>query len=113
MNEIQTSAKAAENVAQGETGFRGYTLEELKYQRALVTLQKEFCRSRLMRNIGNLQKSNPLSPSAAASSLPGKVGFIASKVFSGLNYLDYAMLGFSVFGAVRKVFSIFRRNRKK
>lgn len=113
MNEIQTSAKAAEEITQSESKFKGYTLEELKYQRALVALQKEFCRSRLMRNVGNLQKSNPLSPSAAASTLPGKVGFIASKVFSGLNYLDYAMLGFSVFGAARKIFSIFRRNKRR
>jgi len=113
MNEVLTSAKSADEITRNESNFKGYTLEELKYQRALVTLQKEFCRTKLMRHVGNIQKSNPLSPSSAVSSLPGKVGFVASKVFSSLNYLDYAMLGFSLFGIVRKVTSVFRRKKRK
>ncbi len=112
MNEIQKSAQETERITQPENKFKGYTLEELRYQRALVLLQKEFCKSRITRNINNLQKSNPLSPSTAASSLPGKVGFVASKLLTGLNYLDYAMIGFSLFGTARKIFSIFRRRKK-
>ncbi len=112
MNEIQKSAQETERITQPENKFKGYTLEELRYQRALVLLQKEFCKSRITRNVNNLQKSNPLSPSTAASSLPGKVGFVASKLLTGLNYLDYAMIGFSLFGTARKIFSIFRRRKK-
>jgi len=112
MNEIQKSTRETERITQPENKFKGYTLEELRYQRALVLLQKEFCKSKITRNVNNLQKSNPLSPSVAASSLPGKVGFVASKLLTGLNYLDYAMIGFSLFGAARKLFSIFRRKKK-
>lgn len=112
MNEIQKSAQETERITQPENKFKGYTLEELRYQRALVLLQKEFCKSRITRNVHNLQKSNPLSPSTAASSLPGKVGFVASKLLTGLNYLDYAMIGFSLFGTARKIFSVFRRKKK-
>lgn len=113
MNEIQKSTKAAEQITEPENKFKGYTLDELRYQRALVTLQKEFCKSRLIRNVNGLQKNNPFNPTSAASSLPGKVGFVASKLISGLNYLDYAMIGFTVFGSVRKILSIFKRNKKK
>lgn len=111
MNELQKSAQETERITQPGNLFKGYTLEELRYQRALVLLQKEFCKSRIMRHVNNLQKSNPLSPSSAAGSLPGKVGAVASKLLAGLNYLDYAMIGFSLFGAVRKVFSIFKRKK--
>lgn len=112
MNEIQKTEQAARNITQPESKFKGYTLEEIRYQRALVSLQMEFCKTRLLRNVHNLQKRSPFSASSAATSLPGKVGFVASKLFAGLNYLDYAMIGFSLFGTVRKVFSFFRRRRR-
>lgn len=112
MNDIQKSASETEKITNPKNKFKGYTLEELRYQRALVLLQKEFCKSRITRNVRNLQKSNPFSPSASAKSLPGKVGLVFSKLMTGLNYIDYAMIGFSLFGAVRKVSSIFRRRRK-
>lgn len=113
MNEIEKSEKAAREITSPDNKFKGYTLEEIRYQRALVTLQKEFCKNKLNRNLRNIQKSNPFnSASSAANSLPGKVGLIAGKVLSGLNYLDYAMIGFSMFGTVRKVLSFFRRKKK-
>lgn len=111
MNELQKPTQSADNTTT-DSAFKGYTLEELRYQRALVALQKEFCHTRLLRNLNNLQKSNPFLPAKENSTLPGKVGFIASKFFSGLNYLDYAMIGFSVFGTVRKIMSIFRKKKK-
>lgn len=92
--------------------FKGYTVEELKYRRALVALQKEFCETRILKNVAALQKSNPFSPSTAASSIPGKIGFVASKLLTGLNYLDYAMIGFSMFGSARKVYSFFHKKKR-
>lgn len=112
MSEIQKHQEAADKIIQPQTQFNGYSLDELRYQRALVLLQKEFCKSRINRNLNNLRKSNPLAPSSS-SSLTGKVGFVASKLISGLSYLDYAMIGFSLFGTARKVFSVFRKIKKK
>lgn len=109
MKEIEKTQDAAKSITNPEKKFEGYTLEEIRYQRALVLLQKEFCKNKIMRNFAQIQKSNPLSPEKAASGLPGKVGFVASRLLSGLNYLDYAMIGFSVFGTVRKIFSFFRK----
>ncbi|MDE6097113.1 MAG: hypothetical protein K2G52_13105 [Muribaculaceae bacterium] len=113
MNEIQKSEQVAKNITKPESRFKGYTLEEIRYQRALVTLQKEFCRNKLNRNLKNLHKSNPFSTAASASgSIPGKLSLLAGKLLTGLNYIDYAMIGFSMFGTVRKVMSLFHRKKK-
>lgn len=113
MNEIKKTEEVAKSITNPDVKFTGYTLEEIRYQRALVALQKEFCKTKILRNVRNLQKTNPLSPSSAAKSMPGKVGFVATKLISGLNYLDYAMLGFSVFSSARKIYSFFHKGKKK
>lgn len=112
MKEIEKSKAEAEEITSPSMEFKGYTLEELRYQRAFVTLQKEFCKSKLLRGVEKLKKTNPLSPSSAAENLPGKVGFVATKLLTGLNYLDYAVLGFTAFSSIRKALSIFKRKKK-
>lgn len=112
MKELEQAKVKAECITSPEYSFKGYTLEELRYQRALITLRKEFCKSKLISNVDKLRKTNPLSPSAAAGSLPAKSRFIVTKLLTGLNYLDYAVLGYSLFNSVRKVTSIFRRKKK-
>lgn len=114
MNEIKKTEQAVKEITSPEVDFKGYTLEEIRYQRALVTLQKEFCKTKINRNLRNLQKVNPFSAAASSSTtLPGKVGMVAGKLLTGLNYLDYAIIGFSLFGSVRKVLSFFKRRKKK
>lgn len=109
---VKTSSDPLDPTADNPSGFRGYTLEELRYQRALVALKKDFSQTKLLRNLDGVKKSNFLSPQRVASSIPGRFGSVASKVFSGLNYLDYAMLGFSVFSSIRKVLSFFHKKKK-
>lgn len=111
MNEIEKPSVKAENITRPETDFKGYTLEELRYQRGLTLLRREFCTSKINRTISNLRSTNPLSPSSAASSLPSKAGFVATKLLKGMNYLDYAVVGFSLFNSARKVLSIFKRKK--
>lgn len=91
--------------------FKGYTLDELRYQRALTALQKDFCRTKMINNVGQLRKYNPLSSSGSTSTV-GKLGHIATRIASGMSYLDYAMIGFSLFSSARKVYSFFRRKKK-
>lgn len=107
---IKTPHDPLDPAGEKQSLFKGYTLEELRYQRALVTLKKDFSQSKLLRNVDLIRNSHPLSPAHTAS-VPGKVGFVATKLLSGLNYLDYAMLGFSIFSSVRKVYSFFRRKK--
>lgn len=95
--------------------FKGYTLDELRYQRALTALRREFCKSRVMSKVYNVRKRNPLSAdnSGSTSGIAGKISYFLPKVINGMSYLDYAMMGFSAFASIRKIFSFFHRKKKK
>lgn len=95
-----------------EKKFTGYTLADLRYQRALIALKKEFSKSKTLSSASKVKKRNPFTGDGKSFSLPGRVGGIASRLIGGLNYVDYAMLGFSLFNSGRKIFSFFRRHRK-
>ena len=113
MNDLQQANHQAQKIAQPDDSFKGYTLEELRYQRGLALLHREFCKTRILKSVQKLQDSSPFSPNYSAKSLSGKAGFLAGKLLNGLNYLDYAMIGFSVFGTMRKVFSFFKGRKRK
>lgn len=91
------------------TTFRGYTIEELRYQRALISLQKEFCRNKIIKNLNNLKNTDFLAPVSGSGTIGGKKSSLISKLLSGLNYLDYVMLGFSAFKSGRKIFKLFKK----
>lgn len=100
-------ASVATHVAESE--FKGYTMDQLRYQRALVALQKEFALSKIQRNLFNLEEHNPLSVRNRTKGKNRPFGSFAGKILSGLNYIDYVMLGYSLFGTVKKVYSFFHR----
>lgn len=92
--------------------FRGYTMEELRYQRAIVALKKEFCKAKVIESVRDIreprrkkEKGTKQSGAAGALSLAGRV---ASVVFSNLNTLDYVVMGLSAFGTVKKGIKLIR-----
>lgn len=96
----------------GETKFKGYSLEDLRYRRALVALQKEFTKSKIVATTHRLQRHSPFSKDFGSDkSAMGKVGLVAGKLLSGLNYLDYLMLGFTVFNSGKKIFRFFHKKK--
>ena len=111
MNEIKEKERVAKDIVTSENSFKGYTIEEIKFQRALTAMEADFCKTKFYKHLNNLQKANPLSPSSN-SSLTGKVGSIGLKLLNGLNYVDYALLGFSLFSGARKVLGFFRKGKK-
>ena len=111
MKDLKKSEEVAQHIINPNEEFKGYTIEEIRYQRALVALQADFCKNKALKCLSNLQKTNPLSPTSAASSLPGKAGAVALKLLNGLNYVDYAVLGFSLFSSLKKVYSFFRKKK--
>ena len=38
-----------------EAPFKGYTMEELRYQRAMMALRKEFCKTKVMQSVETLR----------------------------------------------------------
>ena len=111
MKEIKSNEKVAKDILTPEKEFKGYTIEEIRFQRALIAMEADFCKTKVARSWKGLQRINPLAPSSKAS-IPGKAGAIAWKLVNGLNYVDYIMLGWSVFSGARKVFSFFRGKKK-
>ncbi len=96
--------------------FEGYTLADIKYRRALMTLKKEFCRDKMAHDITNARQSLPFlsnnkGTKGSKTGFVSSLGPLAGKIFSGLNYVDYAMLGFQTFKTIRKVFSLFHRKK--
>ena len=111
MKENKTKGEVVKDILTPESKFKGYTIEEIRFQRALVAMEADFCKTKILKNWNNIQKLNPLSPSSS-SSFTGKAGNVALKLINGLNYMDYVLLGWSVFSGARKVFSFFKGKKK-
>lgn len=100
--------KAVEIVAE-KPEFRGYTLDEIRYRRALAAMRREYSKEKIINGMTRLRKRAVFG--GKESGVVGKAGSLASKLFSGLNYIDYAMVGFTAFSAIKKVFRIFRKKK--
>lgn len=109
-NEIVKSSQKANEIA-SPADFKGYTIEDLRYQRALVALQKDFAKSKLLHKMSRLKGKKTLSGETKGINF-GKTSALATKLLSGLNYLDYAMIGLSLFSSGKKVYSFFHKKKK-
>ncbi len=89
--------------------FKGYTMEELRYQRAMMALRKEFCKAKVMESVSNLKTGGKSrKESNNGTSKFAMAGRIASKLFSNLNTLDYILMGISLFGTAKKGYRLIR-----
>lgn len=83
--------------------FKGYTLEELRYQRALMSLRSDFCKEKLMAEVGNITQNSPLTKFKR-----NRTG-IVGKLAKSLDFIDYAMLGLTMFKTIKSIISIFKK----
>ncbi|MDE6538083.1 MAG: hypothetical protein K2M13_08645 [Muribaculaceae bacterium] len=110
MDKDVTNAKQkSDDALSDKKKFKGYTIEELRYQRALVALQKEFCKAKVINRIDHLR--NRKSGSEDTSSKIARYGKFAGKLLTGLNYLDYAMIGMSLFGSGKKIYKFLKQKK--
>ena len=93
--------------------FKGYTMEELRYQRALMALRKEFSKQKVLKKVDEIRNPGKGDRGDCGTSKLARVGNIAAKIFSNLNYLDYALVGLSLFGTGRKLVKMIGTARKK
>ena len=84
-----------------ETEWSGYTLDELRYQRALTTARIEISKELLMMQATQLYKGK-LPPH------PNKSGMF-SRMFSALNMFDYAILAIRIGHKLTGMFRSFKR----
>lgn len=111
MKEIKQKEKVAKDILTPESEFKGYTIEEIRFQRALLAMEADFCKTKMHRSWENIQHLNPLMP-GNKTSMAGKAGALALRMVNGLNYMDYILLGLSVFKGTKKIFSFFRGRGK-
>ena len=91
--------------------FEGYTLDEIRHQRALTAVRKEFAKAKMVEQLDGLKDRNPFASDGTLKAA-SRLGSIPMKIVRGLNYTDYIMLGISAFSTVKKVFSLFRKKKK-
>lgn len=94
--------------------FAGYSIDELKYRKALVLLQREFVAAKAGETLRKFtDRNSPMyrGHDKKRGSTFMNTANIVSKVFRGLDILDYAMLGISVFSTGKKIMSLFRRKK--
>lgn len=112
--EGKKQAVVPERISEGSEAekFSGYTMEDLRYQRALVALKREYSKESVMLGMNKLYKRgvNPLSDKNGSSLM--KASGVAGKIISGLNYVDYILLGISAFTTLRKITGFFTRGKK-
>lgn len=93
-----------------EPEFEGYTLDEIRHQRALIAVKKEFAKAKLMGEVEMLKDRNPFAEDGKMKAV-ARLGSVPMKIMKGLNYTDYVVLGLSILGSARKVFSFFRKKK--
>ncbi|MBD5371215.1 MAG: hypothetical protein HDR80_08750 [Bacteroides sp.] len=109
------AAEAAEKAqeAHAPAKVKGLTIREIRYQRALVTMQKEFCKEKITISLDRVKRSSPFSKDYdGGADNKSRASGIIGKLLSGLNYVDYAMAGYSVYNTGKKFLGIFKRNKK-
>lgn len=89
----------------------GFTLDEIRYQRALLTLQKEFVGEKIANRVGRLRGLKNSDEGGKRISPLMRIAGLSGKAFTGIGFLDYAMIGFTAFNTIRKVYRFFRPKR--
>lgn len=92
--------------------FKGYTLDELRYQRALLLLQAEFCKEKILVSTDKLRRRVPFT-AEGQKGIAAQLGGIPGKLLKGLSVLDYLTVGFTAFTTVKKILGFFHRKKKK
>lgn len=111
MKEAANKATPASSSSPREEEFKGYTLNELRYQRALLLLKKEFLKEKATEQLKDVRENIPFLNGHSGISKISSKG-VLGKVMKGLSFADYLMIGFSLFNSGRRFVSLFRKKKK-
>lgn len=100
--------KSAVSGTPNEEDFKGYTMDELRYQRALLLIKREFLREKALQETKKIKDQIPI--------VNGKSGFegistkgVIGKIVNGLSFADYILLGFQAMKIGKKALRLFKR----
>ena len=97
---MATKALPPINTTDDSKSWKGFTLEDIRYRRAINTVKMEIEKERLMSETTQLVGNTTQGLFTSAT---------VRKLFSGFSYLDYGVLASQVFRQIQKVFRLFRR----
>lgn len=84
--------------------WKGYSFDELRYQRALTTIKCEMEKEKLLATVATVKKGG------LSIFSKGKSHGLVNKMLGALDFADYSFLAFKV---GRKFYKLFSRRRKK
>lgn len=91
-----------------EEEFKGYTMDELKYHRALLAVKKEFLKEKAVKETKKIKDQIPgINGRPVTDLIPARS--LAGRIFRGLDLFDYIVLGFQAVKIGKKLTSIFRK----
>ncbi len=111
MKQIEAASKVPDTITGNRKKFKGYSIEDIRYQRALIALKREFCKSKLNHSVNKISNYSPFGQTSKKTSKWSAIGTIAQKLLGGMSYMEYAMVGFSLFNSGRKIVSLFKRHK--
>ena len=79
--------------------WKGYTLDELRYQRALVSARVEIQKERIVAEVEKIREGAGFTGS----------GSIWGRMFSSLSYVEYAILAYRLINRLSRTVHSFRR----
>lgn len=109
-SEVNTKKNVSEKLLDQEGVFKGYTMEELRYRRALLLLKKEFLKEKAIAEVLSVKENIPIVN--GKSPLTGTPNGIIGKLLKGLSFADYVMLGFQVVKIGGKLKNLFKKKKK-
>lgn len=91
-----------------DDNFKGYTLAELRYQRALLLVKREFLREKAIKQAKSVKKQIPIINGKSPLSGITTHG-VLGRVIGGLNFADYLIIGFQALRIGKKIGGLFRK----
>lgn len=107
MKNIDSSVPGNVTVPQ-EEDFKGYSMDELRYQRALLLIRREFMREKAIKESKKITSQIPIVNGHSFLSGMTPKG-VVGKLIRGLSFADYLMLGFQGVRIGKRIFSLFKR----
>lgn len=117
MKKDKAIAKAARDEAaispHKSPGFKGYSLRELKYQKALAEVRRDFLKEKITNDLNRLRQVKLMSVfSGSGDSAKGNAaGAFMATALKAFSHADYILAALSILSTGRKIFRTFRRRK--
>jgi hypothetical protein len=90
--------------------FKGYTIEELRFRRAVVAIKREYVKDKLNSEWARFRGVG-VGPNVVDGKKKPFTGGLVANVMKMFSYADYIALGLTIFKGTRKIASLFKKKK--